>query len=404
MILALWLESVHQIRWISTRQAAFRSKQLIIGRYMMREISQSMLAVMTILLLIYVSNHFVRLLSAADEGVLANETIFTLLVLKVISALVILLPLGLFLAVLLALGRLYKDNEMVALAACGVSPREVIRAVLVISILCAMLVAWISLHIAPWAEERAYQIRDVHSARAGLTGLVSGRFITPKSIDGVLYAEQIDAEAQTMRNIFIQGSVPGQSSRQLILRAATGYQQVDEQSGDLFLVMENGYRYEGTPGERDFYAIKYRKHAVRISEQQIHPAYRKHRALPSLRLFGSIATTDRAELQWRLSMPLAAILLGLLAVPLSKTAPRQGKYARLFVAILVYVVYSNLLGVSQSWLEQGAIPAWLGMWWVHGLLLILTWVLLAQQYSHAWLMNALFRRSDLKSGLKHEYP
>jgi len=362
---------------------------LIIGRYIAREVSQAMLAVMTVLLLIYVSNHFVRILSEVDSGALHVQVIALMLSLKTVSALSILLPLALFLAVLLAFGRLYKDNEAVAMEACGVSPRTSLHAVMGFAVLVALLVALLALFVAPWAEERSYQIRDQQSASSELVGLVSGRFIEPRSTNGVIYAEQIAADEKSMHNIFIQGVLSSQPKRQIILSARSGQQQRDKRSGDNFLILENGYRYEGTPGERDYRVIEYRRHGVRISEPPVNRSYRKHRARTSASLLDMKKDADIAELQWRLSMPISALLLALLAVPLSRTAPRQGKYAKLFVAIFIYIIYSNLLGVSQTWVEQGVLPAMLGLWWVHVALAGLIWWLLARQYGHSWLLRAL---------------
>jgi lipopolysaccharide export system permease protein len=348
-----------------------------------------MLAVMTVLLLIYTSNHFVRILADIDSGSLQFNVIALMLSLKTVSALAILLPLALFLSVLVAFGRLYKDSEAVAMEACAVSPRVSLHAVMGFAVLIAVLVAVLSLYIAPWAEERAYQIQDQQSASSELVGLVSGRFIEPSGSNGVIYAEQISADHKSMHTIFIQGDLPGEQLRQLVLAAKSGQQQHDPRSGDNFLVLENGFRYEGTPGERDYRIIEYQRHAVRISEPPVSRSYRKHRARTSLSLMSMEQRSDLAELQWRLSMPISALLLALLAVPLSRTPPRQGKYSRLFIAVLVYVVYSNLLGVAQTWVEQGTLPGIVGLWWVHIALAVLIWWLLARQYGHSWLLRAL---------------
>jgi len=363
--------------------------RLIVSRYIVREVSQAMVAVMTVLLLIYVSNHFVRILGEVDSGVLQSNVIALMLALKTISALAILLPLALFLAVLLAFGRLYKDNEAVALEACGVSPRTSLHAVFGYAMMMAVVVALLSLLVAPWAEERSYQIRDQQSADSGLVGLASGRFVEHRRSNGVIYVERLDAGGKRMENIFIQGAMPGKPREQVVLAAHSGQQLLDKNSGDHFLVLENGHRYEGVPGSRDYRIIEYRRHAVRISEPPVSRSYRKHRARSSAALFEKQGLADVAELQWRVSMPISALLLALLAVPLSRTAPRQGKYAKLFSAILIYVVYSNMLGAAQTWVEQGTIPAILGLWWVHLALAVLIWWLLVRQYGHSWLLRAL---------------
>ena len=348
-----------------------------------------MVAVMTVLLLIYVSNNLVRILGEVDSGDLQFNLLAMMVSLKTISALSILLPLALFLAVLLAFGRFYKDNEAVAMEACAVSPRTSLHAVLGFAVVVALLVAVVALIVAPWAEERTYQIQDRQRASSELVGLVSGRFIEPRTANGVIYAEQISADHKSMKNIFIQGAMPDDQQRQVILVAQSGQQRHDQRSGDNFIVLENGYRYEGTPGQRDFRVIEYRRHSVRVSEPPVSHSYRKHRARTSLSLLASERKDDIAELQWRFSMPVSTLLLAMLAVPLSRSSPRQGRYASLFIAVLIYIVYSNLLGVAQTWVEQEVVPVALGLWWVHALMAALIWGLLARQYGHNWLLRAL---------------
>jgi len=348
-----------------------------------------MVAVMSVLILIYASNNLVRILAEVDSGDLQANILALMLSLKTISALSILMPLALFLAVLLAFGRLYKDNEAVAMEACAVSPRTSLHAVLGFAVVVALLVALLALFVAPWAEERTYQIQDRQRASSELVGLVSGRFIEPRTTNGVVYAEEISADHKSMQNIFIQGVLPDNQQRQVILAARSGQQRHDQRSGDNFIVLENGYRYEGTPGERDFRIIEYRRHSVRVSEPPVNRSYRKHRARTSASLLAMEENADMAELQWRLSTPISTLLLAMLAVPLSRSPPRQGRYANLFIAVLIYIVYSNLLGVAQTWVEQGVVPGVFGLWWVHALLAILIWGLLARQYGHSWLLRAL---------------
>lgn len=363
---------------------------MVIRRYIIKEIFQALLAVMVVLLLIYVSNRFVRILADASNGGLSTDVIFTLLSLKTLTSLMVLLPLGLFLGILLAFGRLYKDNEMVAMAACGMSPKASFRAVLGFSLLVAALVGFISLQAAPWAEEQASQIQDQEKASAELTGWAPGRFIELDSIAGVIYAQAMAEGNNTMDNVFVQSR---EAEKQVILSAQGAYQTIDQKSGDQFMVLTDGFRYEGVPGNRDFKIIKYKKHGVRIDEKQVTPGHRRRRTYETTELLESNELADQAELQWRLSMPVSAVLLALLAVPLSRTAPRQGKYAKLFAAIVIYIIYSNVMGIAKTWVERGFVSPWIGMWWVHILLFALIWILLARQYGMGWIIRSMFMRS-----------
>lgn len=361
---------------------------MILDRYILREILYTLLAVMLVLLVIFLSNRFVRFLADASAGKLSSDVVLALLGMKTLSALVIILPLGLFMATLLVFSRMYKDSEMTALAACGVSIRRMYRPVMTLALAVAAAVGWVSLYLAPWAEEQGYRMRDEQKARSELAGVAAGRFTESDSADGVLYVEELSDSGRTMHHVFIQGDRPG---GQLVLSAERGFRRRDD-NGDQFLMLVDGYRYEGVPGDADFRVIRFREHAVRLSEEEVDPSFRKQRARPTTQLLGSDDRADVAELQWRVSMPLSVLFLALLAVPLSRTGPRQGKYAKLFVAVLIYLIYNNMLGVANTWVARGVIPSVLGMWWVHLGLAAASWMLFARQYGLAWALRALTGR------------
>lgn len=358
---------------------------MIIDRYVLKEILFALLAVMFVLLVIFLSNRFVRFLADASTGKLSGDVVLAMLAMKTLSALVIILPLGLFMSILLVFSRMYKDSEMAALAACGVSMRRLYRPVMLIAVLVAMVVGVVSLFAAPWAEEQGYRMRDEQKARSELSGVAPGRFTESEGADGVLYVEKLSDEGRTMHNVFIQGH---RRDGQLVLSAERGYQRRDD-NGNQFLMLIDGYRYEGVPGNADFRIIRFEEHAVRLDKEAVDPSFRKHRARPTVELLGSGDSADVAELQWRVSMPLSVLFLALLAVPLSRTSPRQGKYAKLFVAVLIYLIYNNMLGVANTWVARGLLPAELGMWWVHLGMLVATWTLFARQYGAAWAARAL---------------
>jgi len=362
---------------------------LVIDRYILKEILYTLLVVLFVLLVIFLSNRFIRILADASAGDLASEYVLTLLAMKALTVLVIILPLGLFMATLLGLSRLYKDSEMTALAACGVSVREIYRSVIGLALVVAATVAAVSFYIAPWAEEENYRLRDAQQSQSLLTGLVAGRFTEPSGADGVMYFERMSADGQFMQEVFIQQRKPG--AAEVVLSAHHGRRWQDE-TGAQYLVLLDGYRYEGLPGEADFKIIRFKEHAVRIEAREVAPSQRKQRARPSADLIGSDDPADVAELQWRVSMPLSVLLLALLAVPLSRTSPRQGKYAKLFVAVLIYLIYNNLLGVSNSWVALGRLAPGIGMWWVHLALLFSVWALFVRQYGLGWVLSSMFGR------------
>ena len=358
---------------------------MVIDRYILKEILYTLLVVLFVLLVIFLSNRLIRFLADASAGDLAGQFVLTLLGMKALEGLVIILPLGLFVAILLGLSRMYKDSEMVALSACGVSVRRIYRSVTVLALVVTAIVAAISFYVAPWAEEQSYRMRDAQDAQPLLSGVIPGRFTEAAGTTGVLYFERASADGDLMYDVFIQQHRRGE---EIVLSAQRGRRWHDE-SGAEYLLLEDGYRYEGIPGNADFKIIRYAQHAVRIEPKDAAPALRKQRARPTRELIGSDDKVAIAELQWRASMPLSVLFLSLLSVPLSRTSPRQGKYSKLFVAVLIYLIYSNLLGVANTWLAQGRLPPLLGMWWVHLAMLLVTWLMFVRQYGLSWVMGSM---------------
>lgn len=347
---------------------------MIIDRYLFRELSYTLFGVALLLLLIIVSSTFVRILAEAAEGVYPEQIVFTLFVLKSVPNLAVVLPLAFLLAVLLGLGRLYKDSEMVVLSACGVGPGHVVRVVLLLAAAVGLVVALFTLWVVPATQEASHRLLDRAQASAEIEGIAAGRFNVTAEGDNLIYAETIGEEGRRLHNLFAHGR--DASGRAQVISAADGYQYTDAASGLRYLVLENGYRYEGVPGAPDFRVIQFEQHGFRIEERAIVPSRRALYALPTSDLWGSRKLNEIAELQWRLSLPVSAVLLGLLAVPLARANPRQGRYGRLFIGILVYIIYNNMMTVARSWLGKGLVAPWLGMWWVHLVMLALVLFLL----------------------------
>lgn len=358
----------------------FLGNKLIIRRFILKEVTLTLLAVTIVLFLIYLSNRFIRFLADAAAGNLPVEVLAVLLALKGVGSLVVLLPLALFLAILITLGRLYKDHEMVVLMASGVGETQILKHIFILAVLSAFAVGALSLYVAPWAHRQGAQIEAQATAAADFTGIGAGRF--KEFGDGLIfYAEQISADKSAMENVFIytQGD-----SRINILSAKSAYQKIDEATGERFLVLRDGQRYEAAPGVADVNVMRYQEHGVRLESQDNSTAGSPLSARTTQELMQATDTISKAELQWRFAAPLSALLLALLAVPLSRANPREGRYAKLLAAILLYLVYSNLIAVAQAWYAQGLVPAAIGLWWVHGLLIALMGVLMFKASRHKW--------------------
>lgn len=354
---------------------------MIIRRYILREVTLNFLGVALLLSVMFLSSTFVRLLSDTLEGDYPAGILFFLFALKGVGNLVFILPLAFFLGVMLAFGRLYKDSEMVVLNACGVRPLQLLGSVSTLAVGVSLVVGVMALLFAPWAEEKSTALLDEAGARTEIEGIIPGQFNQFDKGGPVIYVEKYDAEKKRLFGIFVQYKAKGE---QLQLTAARGYEMTDRQSGDRFLVLLDGYRYEGQPGQREYRIIRFREHGIRIQERAVVASSRPRYAIPTAQLMASSDAGDMAELQWRLATPISALLLGLLAVPLSKTSPRKGRFGGLFLGIMIYVVYNNLLTMARSSLSKGELSPWLGLWWVHALLLVLLIVVVwAQQRMRA---------------------
>lgn len=342
---------------------------MIINRYFTKEILQSLVAVVVVLLLIFLTRYLVLYLSDAASGKISGEIVFDLLAFRTVTSFSVILPFGLYIAVLLAFGRLYKDSEMTAMAACGVGPGQVIRTVVVIAVCCSALVAMFSFWATPWAHEKVFQVREKARAATPFATVAAGQFSGIGKGGQVFYVENLSEDRSRLKDVFIQTQ---QKNGLLdIYSARSGHQYVDPETNARYLVLVDGYRYIGAPGRADFKIQQFKRNAVRLEEQEVIPMHRTRWATPTTDLISSDKIVDRAEFHGRFSMPLATILLAVLGVLLSRTSPRQGRFAKLFIAILVFITYYNTLGVAQSWVVRGEIPLAIGAWWVHGCLLLI---------------------------------
>lgn len=368
---------------------------MIIERYLFREMATTLVAVTTVLFLIFISMWFAKLLGQAAAGDIHVNVVFLLLGLKSIDALALLLPLAFFLAVLLAFGRLYKDSEMVAMLACGVSLLRVTRFVFWFGLGFALFIAVISLYVAPLAKAERHKVQQRLEASIGVEGIAAGQFRELAGGKVVIYAERLSDDGAAMENVFIQGGGKGAENLLVAERARLR----EEDHGGRYMVLENGYRYEGTPGQADFRIVHYRQHAIRVAEPETaqRRVVEETAAMTTASLWASEQPWHKAELQWRLAMPLSAVLMALLAVFLSRTNPRQGRYGKFFLGILVYVIYSNLLGVARTWVERGKVDPMIGIWWVHALLLL---IVAALMFHHVGGFRALFGKRRIAPRLE----
>jgi lipopolysaccharide export system permease protein len=331
----------------------------VLDRYLTREVGQTWLTVTLVLLAILISNQFARILGDAASGKLPKDAVFTLLGLTSLNYLTILIPLALFLSVMLALGRLYKDSEMSAMIACGVGPMQIYRPLMRLTLVVAVVVGAMSMVAAPWALRQVEQIKDGAEREAQIDALGAGQFRSNGGV--VFYAEGRTADGQ-LSNVFLERVREGRVEAVVARRAE---QKNDAARGLSVMVLYDGRRYEGVPGQSSFRIVDFAEHGIPIAFASRDDRAVSVEAMPLAQLAAMPGPEASAQWHWRLAAPVSTLFLVALAVPLSRTRPRQGRYGKLAVAILVYIVYANLMGAGRAWLEDGALPGVVGLWWVH---------------------------------------
>jgi lipopolysaccharide export system permease protein len=352
---------------------------LIVFRYLSREVLLTLSAVSAVLLVIIMSGRFIRYLAQAAQGLLEPSVLLMIMAYRIPGFLQLILPLGLFLGILLAYGRLYLDSEMTVLSATGMSQQRLFVYSLAPATLVALLAGWLSLGLAPQGVEQVARILNQQSAITELDTLVPGRFQAMKNGSRVTYTEELSEDRGKLAGVFISEkrfSTDGDKERGIsVLVAQSGRQEI-QADGSRYLILENGYRYDGNPGQADYRAIQYDTYGVLLPKPEVEAEVTDREAMPTRQLLDSDKGRLQSELQWRLSIPLLVFVITLLAVPLSRVNPRQGRFLKLLPAILLYMAYLALLIAARGALDKERIPAALGLWWVHGVFVLIGLVLL----------------------------
>lgn len=349
----------------------------IVSRYIAREVLTVWVAVIVVLFLVLLTNRFVRYLGQAAEGDVPGQLILQLLGYEALSQLGMTLPASFFLATVLALGRFYRDSEISAMAACGIGPGHQLRAISLVAVPLALAVAGVTLFVAPWAERASDALMAQAESLLLVQGIQAGRFFQPEGIDGMVYVEDVAADGHTMEGVFLKGKRDGET---LLLRAERATRTVDPESGARYLVLHEGSRYEGQPGQGKWRKLRFGEHGIRIEDPPERQVHIGRSALPNSELWSSDRALLRTELQWRVSLPLMLLVLGFIAVPLSRGGPREARYTSMFVAVLIYLLYSNGLAAGEEWVKEGTVPLWLGLWWIHGVGLAVGAIWLVRQF------------------------
>ncbi|MGH8460615.1 MAG: LPS export ABC transporter permease LptF [Stenotrophobium sp.] len=348
----------------------------ILDRYLLREAGGAWLAVTLVLLAIMLATRFARFLGEAASGILPRDLLFEVVALSSLQYLAILIPVSLLLAIMLALGRLYKDNEVAAMSGCGVSMAHLYRPFIALGVLLAILAAALAFFIGPWAGRTAEYVSKDAARFVQYNPFESGHFKEVAGGRATVYTATMDAKGQHLGSVFARIHEKGGDT---IVVAQGGSQVANPETGEREVTLTNGYRYRGVPGQRQFDVMRFAQFSTRLQPPDFVFTTDKRRLYRTSALLGSHDPEDQAELQWRLATPLSVLILALLAVPLSHIGPRQGRYGKLVIGILVYLVYSQLIAMGQAWIAKGQLSSATGLWWAHLLMLAVALTLIARR-------------------------
>lgn len=352
----------------------------VINRYLFAEVAKTWLVVAGVLLFLTLGLGFARFITDAAAGDLPVDAVLLLAVYSAVQNADVVLPISILLAILLTLGRLSRDNEMAVLLAGGASLTTIYRPFIMLAVLVLVIAGLLSLVAAPRAKLGVDQLTQESVAQA-LQTLAPQRFLTLLDGQAVFYAQDRDRATGVLHNVFIR-VVRTNSAGEVIrtvITADSAVQRTEPDTGAQVLVLADGWRYEGRAGQADWRIVQFAEHGVRVAVEPVTTAAQDVETASTLALFDNDTAAAAAELQIRLSVPLSILILTLLALPLGRLPPRAGRYGRIIIGLLLYVVYFNLLHVATVWVRTQTVPPVFGAWSVHLAMLLFAIALIMRE-------------------------
>lgn len=335
---------------------------MIFQRALRRELLSTAGAVFTTLFTITITVMLIRILGQAAGGKVASRDVIELIAFAALTVLPVLLINTGFISVLLVVSRSYQDSEMVVWFTAGMSLSRWIKPVLTFGLPLIILTALLSFFITPWAHRQSAEFRDRFEKREDIAKVSPGKFQESASSDRVFFVEGVSGDAGRVKNIFVKSM---QNGRPSVVVAKEGMMEFTP-NGDKFLVLSKGRRYDGVPNQSDFQMMEFERYGVLVSHQAAAPTDNKSaRSLPFIQLIAAPTGDNLAEILWRVALPLMSTLLLLAAIPLGFVNPRGGRSANVMIALLLYVIYSNMISVFQSEVSQGRMRLTVAWWPMH---------------------------------------
>ena len=327
-----------------------------------------MISVASIVLVISVGWRFSGYLNEAARGIMSSDVLLYIMLYRLPGFLELIIPVSFFLSIMLSYGRFHVDSEMVILEAAGVSPGKLMWMTLVLAIITMILTATITLWLKPNGEKRVEILLKEQRNLTEFDTLASGRFQTLRSGKRVTYTEALSDDGE-LQNVFIneykQSNAHG--PKDVVTIVAESGENVIDATGNRFILLKNGMRYSGVPGSADYQVIEYEEYGQLVAKAKAPAQSRRRAAIPSLELLSMETLTHVAELHWRLSVILLVPVIAVMAIPLSKVNPRQGRFTRLVPGLILCFLYVISLSAGRAAIEKAQMPQEIGLWWIHAL-------------------------------------
>jgi lipopolysaccharide export system permease protein len=348
---------------------------MIFQRALLREFAGLAGAVFMTLFAIALTTQLIRLLGQAAGGKFPSDAVFAFCGFFALGALPVLLSLTMFISVLLTMTRSWRDSEMVIWFGAGQSLTAWLKPVLLFALPQIAVITALSLFISPWAAQMAGQYASRLETRDDVSRITPGVFGETANRSRVFFVESVSGDSSAVQNIFVAAT---QQSRSGVSMSRTGHTETAA-NGDRFIVLEQGRRYEGAPGDAEYRVTEFDRYAARIELKEGKEVAPTHKNQPTWALLKAPTNQNLGELLWRVGIPMSALVLVLLAIPMSFVNPRAGRSANLLFALLTYIVYSNLLSVSQARVATGRMDFGVGLWLVHAGMIALLVFMFAQR-------------------------
>lgn len=360
----------------------------IFKRALSIELMSSASAIFLIILGIVVAQRAGNIVRQVSRGILPNDAIGTILTFSLINLMPMMLSLAVFLAVLLTLTRWHRDLEMVIWFGSGLSLKQWVLPIVRLVTPVVLIITLLSMFVMPWATEKAESYRDQLKKRDELSSISPGTFKESSNGERIYFIESFDKLGYEVKNIFVQTRHEDKTG---LITAHTGTRYQAE-NGDNFLVLKHGHRYEVLPNTLEVSSTQFERYDIRIETKESAPAPGTTQAKSTQNLLKDASKADRAEFQWRLAIPISALILALMAIPLSFVNPRAGRSLNVMFAVLIFIVYNNMLSIFQAWVTQGKINDLVGLWPVHLTFAMLTLYMYHRRQHLKPLLPSFFNR------------